>query len=1161
MDPPASSASPIEDSYADIVAELLAVDRSDLPDEIARVLTRHQHRTSRALVTALRAAANGLYANNEANGGALLLIVATELESMMDQEEREHPDPEHCSFVTRLLNLFVRAYGTTRTQAARSAVFAELREHPELTGERMSVAIREVARVLGGKTAGAPPSRGRIIATLGVAALARRARRKMRTRLASGLTSLGEALAAYPGLGVRGSIREAAVASCRAGYELLPPDTPPALLAEALNAVGMTLSARERDDREANLREAAESIRAALRLLENAPWLQVPFASTRLNLASVLYQITSGDHRAHQEEALTAVQAALGVLDRPGYRERYREEWARAQMLLGMVLVQRIGGDQPQNLSEAVAALHRARGVWVERHHDDELAATLDALGMAFFAMNEPEARVRAFDMFNLALQTRRRETHPLQWAMTQSNLAFTLLRMAPNLEGEVRTHQLNTAIEALKSAGRIFDEYDLPTWAAFAQMNLGRAYLLASDEAGDHAEPWGIVDRTKKPSENIDRAIGAGLFAETVFTREHRPREWAGTHQMLGMAHLFRAGRGPFGSTDDEERGLAALSEALEVFTPAAFPQVALVTGRLLGFAATERNRWEWAVAGYTRAVEAAEQLRRQAPAEARRDQVIVSAADAYAGLVRALVRTGHPAQALAAAERAKARQLSELLAEENLRPSAAVPEAHVEELGRARAAELSAVRLLTAATVRQEISGASATASPAGARQDPLAEYVEAVEAAQAAVARALAAIQVHDPAFTLAQAESPPPTPDELAALLPDERTALLSLYVADAVYAFVQTRGGVHAELATDEEWNELEQARSAYFAAFTKAPEEVAWWLDERLGAVFNTLGVFQRLLASVPDCVKRLVVVPHRYLHLLPLHALEVDGATLIDRFPRGVVYAPSARLLGLAQGRDRRSFDTLLAVQNPTSGRPLPSAGLEVAMVAEWFARSRVLDGENATKAALTVVPGSPELGPGLAEAHALHFACHGHFEPDNPLDSKLLLAGGEPLTLAEVFALELDRCRLAVLSACGTGRVGVGDTEEYVGLPAGFLYAGSAAVVSSLWSVNDDSTALLCARMHARLREAGDPCAPYAVAEALAFAQRWLRDATLAELEDWLGERRTAELTGRLRRLRDGTETPHAAPAVPVSPDRPDDVRPFSETFYWAPFIATGG
>ena len=103
--------------------------------------------------------------------------------------------------------------------------------------------------------------------------------------------------------------------------------------------------------------------------------------------------------------------------------------------------------------------------------------------------------------------------------------------------------------------------------------------------------------------------------------------------------------------------------------------------------------------------------------------------------------------------------------------------------------------------------------------------------------------------------------------------------------------------------------------------------------------------------------------------------------------------------------------------------------------------------------------------------------------------------------LSLEMLLELECLRgCRLAVLSACQTGVVELDDlTDEYIGLPAGFLHAGCDVVVASLWSVGDQSTALLMRRFYELLaaEHAGDPAA------ALRGASLWLRGASTAEVD----------------------------------------------------------
>src|SRR5439155_10564053 len=105
---------------------------------------------------------------------------------------------------------------------------------------------------------------------------------------------------------------------------------------------------------------------------------------------------------------------------------------------------------------------------------------------------------------------------------------------------------------------------------------------------------------------------------------------------------------------------------------------------------------------------------------------------------------------------------------------------------------------------------------------------------------------------------------------------------------------------------------------------------------------------------------------------------------------------------------------------------------------------------------------------------AHPIvHLSCHGQWDFNEPLQSALMLAGGD-LTLARLLEQTLlEKAHLVVLSACesSTGFQPGSADDEYLGLPAGFIFAGAKAVVGSLWSVLDPPTALLMVKMYERL------------------------------------------------------------------------------------------
>jgi CHAT domain-containing protein len=114
----------------------------------------------------------------------------------------------------------------------------------------------------------------------------------------------------------------------------------------------------------------------------------------------------------------------------------------------------------------------------------------------------------------------------------------------------------------------------------------------------------------------------------------------------------------------------------------------------------------------------------------------------------------------------------------------------------------------------------------------------------------------------------------------------------------------------------------------------------------------------------------------------------------------------------------------------------------------------------------------------------------------PARPLESGLLLAQDDWLTLRDLLAQRIPGSRLAVLSACETGIPGTELPDEVIGLPTGLQQVGVAGVIASLWSVSDISTALLVTRFYHLWR--GDGLEP---PEALRQAQIWLRDTTNGE------------------------------------------------------------
>ncbi|HOX45416.1 MAG TPA: CHAT domain-containing protein [Myxococcota bacterium] len=143
---------------------------------------------------------------------------------------------------------------------------------------------------------------------------------------------------------------------------------------------------------------------------------------------------------------------------------------------------------------------------------------------------------------------------------------------------------------------------------------------------------------------------------------------------------------------------------------------------------------------------------------------------------------------------------------------------------------------------------------------------------------------------------------------------------------------------------------------------------------------------------------------------------------------------------------------------------------------------------------AAASAPPAGPRRDPlvrsGLALAAANEGVRGGHQADGN---DGLLLA-------LEALDLELQGCRLVVLSACETGLGDVRQGEGVQGLRRAFLEAGAQAVLSSLWQVSDQGTRAFMLRFYGHLL-AGEP-AP----RALTLTQReLLGDADLSHPFFW--------------------------------------------------------
>jgi CHAT domain-containing protein len=326
----------------------------------------------------------------------------------------------------------------------------------------------------------------------------------------------------------------------------------------------------------------------------------------------------------------------------------------------------------------------------------------------------------------------------------------------------------------------------------------------------------------------------------------------------------------------------------------------------------------------------------------------------------------------------------------------------------------------------------------------------------------------------------------------------------------VYLLTTTAGGlaliVHQQTVTSVALPEftadgVKREGNSYFDAYQKQRQNHLAWhqaIDDMGQWLWQVL--WQPLRKKLPN-QQRITLIPVGWLNLLPLHAAWTADTTkptgrryALDEVT--IAYAPNA--VSLQKARDLAthiSSDKLLAIDEPkpVKANPLPSSSVEVNAIARHFTQPQLLRHQAATqetvKKALSL------------NYTVLHFSCHGGANRAKPLETGLLMANNEMLTVQHFLDTKLQ-ARLVTLSACETGIIGTKNIEEVVGLPASLLQAGVAGVAASLWPVAELTTMLLMTQFYQRWRHEY----PDNPAEALRQAQQWVRDSKPRQKTEFL-------------------------------------------------------
>lgn len=505
------------------------------------------------------------------------------------------------------------------------------------------------------------------------------------------------------------------------------------------------------------------------------------------------------------------------------------------------------------------------------------------------------------------------------------------------------------------------------------------------------------------------------------------------------------------------------------------------------MGRALTALGQPAAAKQSFLHAIATLETLRQQvAGGEQQQQSFMEDKLSPWLGMIDVLVSEKQYAESFNMAEQSKARVLLDALqgGRTALRKSLSTEELKGEEQRRLKLVSLNSQFTIE---IRRDKPDAARVAELKASVENARLEY----EAFETALYAAHPELRVH-------RGEAPIIKAQEIGALLPDEKTALLEYVVtADKTYLFVSSKKTANAEptiqLYTLPVNHELLAQQIERFRDQLAARD---------LGFRSSARKLYELLLKSAEPQLRdknNLIIVPDDTLWDLPFQALVTDqNKFLIEN--AAIAYAPSFTVLReMSRRRDTNAAAPaagLFALGNPSvageimqpvamktrDGKlaPLPEAEEEVKALRGIYGRSdsRVYVGPEAREDRVKREAGS---------ARILHFATHGILDNTSPMYSHLALAQGGPnedglLEAWELMQLDLH-AELAVLSACETARGHIGPGEGMVGFSWAMFIAGVPSIVVSQWKVESGSTRDLMVDFHRGLL----PAARQSKAEAL--------------------------------------------------------------------------
>ncbi len=364
----------------------------------------------------------------------------------------------------------------------------------------------------------------------------------------------------------------------------------------------------------------------------------------------------------------------------------------------------------------------------------------------------------------------------------------------------------------------------------------------------------------------------------------------------------------------------------------------------------------------------------------------------------------------------------------------------------------------------------------------------------------------------------------------AIVPLVLTAISETEIPESVRRLIQFENWINDWDQQYQEYgqseNQVEETKSNWY---NNLPE-----LISRLGEILDIARI-----ESVLKDINYLILIPHRDLHRFPLNALFTDKFT--------VSYLPSLEM-GLSLHQEGNIMPNILNIDSNNNNRKtddqplteLSGTTVQSEYLSYLFADAKRMTGDQVTEE--TVVQAL------LGGYNIFSFIGMTEYNFNQPSQSALVLSAKEHLRVEKIVKMNLKSYQLVYLSI---GENAITKNQiiktEYFGLVSAFLKSGVSHVISSLWTVPSDISALVMMQFFQLWQNKSEEL-------VLNQTVRWLRDITARQLIEWCEEILTKLpedeeiirlfIKTQLRGINqiEGTEKPYAHP------------------YYWAGFTIAG-